>query len=202
MNSPDDNDTGTEAPLLRYFLQVECVATAGNTGSCFDQGKQQEIEKLPLPQKQSERTKMDFNSLLSGNHVLGRCSFGMTIDNRGFNFQSMTNGPYVVDLLARLSDNGKAANANGDDGVEVEIVLSSTFQAIGGLRKFASPHSPMILGNWYFLGGGGGAQVYLSHVARLTEIDNAPTESEILARTDARQASARNIMDNRADLLE
>lgn len=179
----------TSPDVKRYFLEVECVATAGTPSSLTPKENHEEIDGPPSRLSPSEAVRQDFNRLLQHLHVLGRCSFGMVIDNQSFNYQSIVNGPYAVEVRARVLDEVKIVDTN-IMGVNLETIVAATYEGVGGLGKRLP--TQMITGNWYFMGGGGGPRCYVSQVVRLSDIDKLPTESEIHGRVIERQGAMRS----------
>lgn len=190
-------ETNSHDKLIRYFLEVECVVTAGPYQNAVDPANEDELKDLPLHKKASERTRRDFNNLLTKQLVRSRCSFGTQVDNQSFAYQSFSQGPHDVELLAQITGQ-PATSESGELEIELQIIVPTTFNGIGGMRKY---ERKVILGDWVFLGGCGNSKTYLSQVARLNEFGKSPSESELFARTEQRQSQSRSAMNPRSDLL-
>ena len=163
-----------------HYLEIESVVTAGDVSNSEAQTQMLEdkIERLSLRKQQSERARIGFNNLLKCQRVLSRCSFGLVLIAEQTGYQRFEHGPHIVELVARLLEFNVPIET-GENGTSAEIVVSATYDTIGGTNVKTPKHLPMILGHWYGLGGGGNSRTYLSHVTRLTKSDNIPTISTI-----------------------
>lgn len=175
-----------------YFLQVECVVTEGPDRTIIEEKKRSEApDIIPNLETVSQRVKDDFNSLLSNQPVRSRCSLGVMLCGLKPSYQRLNNGPFIVELLARILETKEEVSDSGVAEVNLELILATTYDGVGGVRKFAPPQRKMIPGHWHFLGAAGSAESYLSQVARLSVPDSFPTEPDIVGRSSTHQKTNR-----------
>jgi hypothetical protein len=108
-------------------------------------------------------------------------------------YQRFDQAPCTIELAARLLETNVPIKT-GETGLTAEIVVSATYESIGGVKSRSPKHLPMILGNWYALGGCGNPRTYLASVARLSNVDCIPSTEQIAERTTKRQNSRSEIV--------